>query len=51
LPATMLQDDSVKVLEVEGVKLERHLVAIRHAQRSLSKAAEAFAALLRQQRD
>jgi DNA-binding transcriptional LysR family regulator len=51
LPATMLHDDALKILDVKDVHLERHLVAIRHAHRSLSRAAEAFAELLRQQRD
>jgi DNA-binding transcriptional LysR family regulator len=51
LPDTMLHDGALKILDVKDVHLERHLVAIRHAHRSLSRAAEAFAELLRQQRD
>ncbi|MDR0779699.1 MAG: LysR family transcriptional regulator [Pseudomonadales bacterium] len=51
LPATMLHDGALKILEVQDLHLERRLVAIRHAARRLSKAAEAFVALLRQQRD
>jgi DNA-binding transcriptional LysR family regulator len=47
LPDTMLHDGALKILEVKDVHLERHLVAIRHAHRSLSRAAEAFAELLR----
>ena len=49
LPATMLQDGALKILDIDAVHLERRLVAIQHAHRSLSRAAEAFTALLRQQ--
>lgn len=46
LPATMLDDRSVIALDIAGVALSRRLVCIRHKDRTLSKAAEAFLGIL-----
>ena len=46
LPATMLDDRSVVTLNIKGVALSRRLVSIRHKERTLSKAAQAFLQVL-----
>ena len=49
LPRTMLGRD-LQALTLPGMTLRRRLVAIHHHKRSLSNAAQAFLALLRQSR-
>jgi DNA-binding transcriptional LysR family regulator len=51
LPATMLDDRSVVALNIKGVALSRRLVCIRHKDRTLSKAAQAFLQVLETHRD
>lgn len=51
LPATMLDDRSVAVLNIKGVALTRRLVCIRHKERTLSKAAQAFLKVLEKHKD
>jgi DNA-binding transcriptional LysR family regulator len=51
LPATMLDDRSVVALDIKGVALTRRLVCIRHKERTLSKAAQAFLKVLEKHRD
>jgi DNA-binding transcriptional LysR family regulator len=51
LPATMLDDRSVAALSIKGVALTRRLVCIRHKERTLSKAAQAFLKVLEKHRD
>ena len=47
LPQTMV-DASLRVLRVDGLQLERELGCIVHGGRSLSRAAQAFIALLKE---
>jgi len=51
LPATMLDDRSVVALNIKDVALSRRLVCIRHKDRTLSKAAQAFLQVLETHRD
>ncbi|HWK54057.1 MAG TPA: LysR family transcriptional regulator [Hyphomicrobiales bacterium] len=51
LPATMLGDGSLQILPVPELHLERRLMLIHHARRSLHKAAQVFVELLRQHRE
>ena len=51
LPATMLDTPLLVSLPLENLTLTRQLVAIRHAQRTQSKAARAFLALLQTHHD
>ena len=51
LPATMLDDRSVVALNIKDVALSRRLVCIRHKDRTLSKAAQAFLQVLESHRD
>jgi DNA-binding transcriptional LysR family regulator len=46
LPATMLDNRTVEALDIKGVNLGRRLVSIRHKERTLSKAAQAFLQVL-----
>ncbi len=49
LPLTLL-DDSIKALELTGHPLQRQLGCVYHRKRSLSNAADAFIAMLRESR-
>jgi len=51
LPATMLDTRSVATLNIKGVALSRRLVCIRHKDRTLSKAAQAFLRVLEGHKD
>ncbi len=51
LPATMLDDRTVAALNIKGVTLGRRLVSIRHKDRTLSKAAQAFLDVLEAHKD
>ena len=51
LPATMLDDRSIAQLQIKGVALARRLVSIRHKDRTLSKAAQAFLRVLEAHKD
>lgn len=51
LPQTMLDERELVALPVQGVRLQRKLVSIRHRDRSTSRAMQAFLALLEEHRD
>jgi DNA-binding transcriptional LysR family regulator len=51
LPQTMLENGELVALQVKGVQLQRELVCIRHRERSLNRAAQAFLELLEEHRD
>lgn len=51
LPQTMLDGRELVALPVKEVRLQRKLVSIRHRERSLNRAAQAFLALLQEHRE